>query len=70
MLSGIFNNNCDNYEHVFGIEMVQHVFELWIQSVSGLCVPANAVWGEADCFIRYHFPSASEEKKGLQQHTS
>ena len=48
---------------------MQHVFELWIQSVSGLCVPANAVWGEADCFIRYHFPSASEGEKGSLSNT-
>ena len=50
------------------VEKVQHVFEVWIQSINGLCVPANAVWGEADCFIRYHFPSASEESEGWHQH--
>ena len=32
-----------------------------MDGVRGLSVFSNTVWGEADCFVQYHFPTASEE---------
>ena len=36
---------------------VEHLFEVIIESVSGLKLLDNMIWGEADCFIQYHFPA-------------
>ena len=35
---------------------VEHMFEVVIENVSGLKLLDNMIWGEADCFIQYHFP--------------
>lgn len=40
---------------------VCHVFEVTVDGVRGLSVFSNTVWGEADCFVQYHFPTVSEE---------
>ena len=32
-----------------------------MDGVRGLSVFSNMVWGEADCFVQYHFPAISEE---------
>ena len=39
------------------IGTVEHIFEVIIESVSGLKLLDNMIWGEADCFIQYHFPA-------------
>ena len=36
---------------------VEHLFEVIIESVSGLKLLDNMIWGEADCFVQYHFPA-------------
>ena len=36
---------------------VEHLFEVIIENVSGLKLLDNMIWGEADCFIQYHFPA-------------
>jgi len=33
------------------------MFEVIIENVSGLKLLDNMIWGEADCFIQYHFPA-------------
>ena len=40
---------------------VCHVFEVTVDGVRGLSVFSNTVWGEADCFVQYHFPTVSGE---------
>ena len=40
---------------------VCHAFEVTVDGVRGLSVFSNTVWGEADCFVQYHFPTVSEE---------
>ena len=40
---------------------VCHAFEVTVDGVRGLSVFSNTVWGEADCFVQYHFPAISEE---------
>ncbi|XP_059726637.1 C2 domain-containing protein 3 isoform X3 [Haemorhous mexicanus] len=39
-----------------GEELVEHVFEIHVESVKGLTPLQSTVWGEADCYIQYHFP--------------
>uniref|UniRef100_A0A670HT64 C2 domain containing 3 centriole elongation regulator n=1 Tax=Podarcis muralis TaxID=64176 RepID=A0A670HT64_PODMU len=36
--------------------MMEHVFEIHIESVKGLTPLQSTVWGEADCYVQYHFP--------------
>ncbi|XP_075054598.1 C2 domain-containing protein 3 isoform X2 [Mixophyes fleayi] len=33
-----------------------HVFEIHVENVKGLTPLQSTVWGEADCFVQYHFP--------------
>jgi len=33
------------------------MFEVIVENVSGLKLLDNMIWGEADCFIQYHFPA-------------
>ena len=35
---------------------IQHVFEVVIEGVRNLSLFTDNIWGEADCFIQYHFP--------------
>ena len=32
-----------------------------VSGVRGLSVFSNTVWGEADCFVQYHFPSLTKQ---------
>ncbi|XP_077984214.1 C2 domain-containing protein 3-like [Glandiceps talaboti] len=41
---------------------VEHTFEVVVEGVRGLPQLENAVWGEADCFIQYHFPSQQNQQ--------
>ena len=36
---------------------VEHMFEVIIENLSGLKLLDNMIWGEADCFVQYHFPA-------------
>ena len=42
---------------------MRHVFEVTVDGVRGLSVFSNTVWGEADCFVQYHFPTTGERDK-------
>ena len=46
------------HEHV-----VEHVFELSVVAIKGLRLQENMIWGEADCFVQYHFPAQSKLKQ-------
>ncbi|NXQ32050.1 C2CD3 protein, partial [Alaudala cheleensis] len=39
-----------------GEDMMEHVFEIHVESVKGLTPLQSTVWGEADCYIQYYFP--------------
>ncbi|XP_071418376.1 C2 domain-containing protein 3 isoform X2 [Pithys albifrons albifrons] len=39
-----------------GKDLMEHVFEIHVESVKGLTPLQSTVWGEADCYIQYHFP--------------
>jgi len=36
---------------------VEHLFEVIVENVSGLKLLYNMIWGEADCYVQYHFPA-------------
>lgn len=36
---------------------VEHLFEVIVESVSGLKLLDSMIWGEADCFVQYYFPA-------------
>lgn len=38
---------------------VEHVFEIVIEGVRGLNME-GMIWGEADCFVQYHFPTQQQ----------
>lgn len=50
-------------------QFIQHVFEVVIEGVRDLSLFNNTIWGEADCFIQYHFPKQLQqvEEEGRQQ---
>uniref|UniRef100_A0A674H2A7 C2 domain containing 3 centriole elongation regulator n=1 Tax=Taeniopygia guttata TaxID=59729 RepID=A0A674H2A7_TAEGU len=37
-------------------DLVEHVFEIHVESVKGLTPLQSTLWGEADCYIQYYFP--------------
>ncbi|XP_032533789.1 C2 domain-containing protein 3 isoform X11 [Chiroxiphia lanceolata] len=39
-----------------GEDLMEHVFEIHVESVKGLTPLQSTVWGEADCYVQYHFP--------------
>ncbi|XP_074386293.1 C2 domain-containing protein 3 isoform X4 [Zonotrichia albicollis] len=39
-----------------GEDLMEHVFEIHVESVKGLTPLQSTVWGEADCYIQYYFP--------------
>lgn len=41
---------------------VDHSFEIVIEGVRGLQLFDNMIWGEADCFVQYHFPVQVETR--------
>ena len=41
---------------------VEHVFELCVEGVRDVGAFASTVWGEADCFVQYHFPTLTSDE--------
>uniref|UniRef100_A0A8C8A9C2 C2 domain containing 3 centriole elongation regulator n=1 Tax=Otus sunia TaxID=257818 RepID=A0A8C8A9C2_9STRI len=39
-----------------GGDLMEHVFEIHVESVKGLTPLQSTVWGEADCYVQYYFP--------------
>ncbi|XP_053912634.1 C2 domain-containing protein 3 isoform X3 [Cuculus canorus] len=39
-----------------GEDLMEHVFEIHVESVKGLMPLQSTVWGEADCYVQYYFP--------------
>uniref|UniRef100_A0A8B9G8H9 C2 domain containing 3 centriole elongation regulator n=1 Tax=Amazona collaria TaxID=241587 RepID=A0A8B9G8H9_9PSIT len=39
-----------------GEDLLEHVFEIHVESVKGLTPLQSTVWGEADCYVQYYFP--------------
>ena len=37
--------------------MMEHLFAVRVEKVQGLSPLQSTVWGEADCYIQYSFPS-------------
>ena len=35
----------------------EHLFELSVEGATGLQLVDTMIWGEADCFVQYHFPT-------------
>lgn len=46
--------------------LLRHQFLVVVEGVRELQVPANTVWGEADCFIQYHFPTPTDRNDSAQ----
>ena len=43
--------------------IVEHQFDFSIEHVKGLRLLDNMIWGEADCFVQYHFPAQTQLKQ-------
>ena len=43
-------------------QYTQHVFEVVVEGVRDLSLFTNTIWGEADCFVQYHFPKQLGEE--------
>ena len=41
----------------------EHIFEVSVEGVKGLVLGEDMIWGEADCFIQYHFPTQLSSKQ-------
>ncbi|CAF3575312.1 unnamed protein product [Rotaria sordida] len=42
--------------------LIEHYFEVLIESINGLRAFESMVWGESDCFIQYLFPVQQEQQ--------
>ena len=42
--------------------VIEHYFEIMIESINGLRAFESMVWGESDCFIQYVFPVEQEQQ--------
>ncbi|XP_071613890.1 C2 domain-containing protein 3 isoform X2 [Heliangelus exortis] len=49
-----------------GAELMEHEFEIHVESVKGLTPLQSTVWGEADCYVQYHFPAPERACAALQ----
>ena len=45
--------------------LVEHYFEMMIESINGLRAFESMVWGESDCFIQYLFPVQQEQSPNV-----
>lgn len=45
--------------------LVEHYFEIMIESINGLRAFESMVWGESDCFIQYLFPTQQEQSPNV-----
>uniref|UniRef100_A0A8D0BHR2 C2 domain containing 3 centriole elongation regulator n=1 Tax=Salvator merianae TaxID=96440 RepID=A0A8D0BHR2_SALMN len=43
----------------------EHIFEIHIERIRGLMPLQSTVWGEADCYVQYHFPVQELDPNGL-----
>ena len=43
------------------LSLIEHHFEIMIESINGLRAFESMVWGESDCFIQYLFPTQHEQ---------
>ena len=43
------------------------MFELCIEGVRDVNAFASTVWGEADCFVQYHFPTLTSDEDEIGQ---
>lgn len=48
-------------------QLSHHQFTVQVEGIRALEVAANTVWGEADCFIQYHFPTLSEDSDAASE---
>ncbi|XP_026545121.1 C2 domain-containing protein 3 [Notechis scutatus] len=46
--------------------LVEHTFEVHVEGVQGLTPLQTTVWGEADCYVQYHFPVQKPEPEALR----
>ncbi|XP_038169557.1 C2 domain-containing protein 3 isoform X3 [Arvicola amphibius] len=49
-----------------GNRLMEHHFELHVVMVRGLVPLQTTVWGEADCYVQYHFPFQDSQPSVLQ----
>ncbi|XP_039202390.1 C2 domain-containing protein 3 isoform X1 [Crotalus tigris] len=47
--------------------LVEHTFEVHIEGVQGLTPLQSTVWGEADCYVQYHFPAQDSGRDTLRE---
>ncbi|CAF0935186.1 unnamed protein product [Adineta steineri] len=45
--------------------LIEHHFEIMIESINGLRAFESMVWGESDCFIQYSFPTQQEQEQQI-----
>ena len=53
-----------------GSSVSHHEFTVCVEGIRGLEVAASTVWGEADCFIQYHFPTLVQDSDSAQNGVS
>ena len=57
----------DSPQTRFGVghleRVVEHLFEMNVTSIHGLRLLDDMIWGEADCFVQYHFPAQAQLKQ-------
>ncbi|CAF0800277.1 unnamed protein product [Rotaria sp. Silwood1] len=51
------------------LSLVEHHFEIMIESINGLRAFESMIWGESDCFIQYLFPIQHEQQQLTNIHS-
>ncbi|XP_027629944.1 C2 domain-containing protein 3 isoform X1 [Tupaia chinensis] len=49
-----------------GTGLMEHLFEFHVEMVKGLTPLQATVWGEADCYVQYHFPVQDSQSSVLK----
>ena len=44
--------------------LVEHHFEITIESMRGILQNTDEVWGETDCYVQYYFPAQANNLEG------
>lgn len=44
-----------------GSSLIEHHFEVMIETINGLRAFESMIWGESDCFIQYSFPTQQDQ---------
>ena len=58
-------NSSTLLNHNQSLSLIEHHFDIMIESINGLRAFDSMVWGESDCFIQYLFPIQQQQQQQI-----